>query len=323
MQALAFDRYTDASGVTLRDLAAPTPAEGEVLIRVAAVGLNAWDWHQYRGEPTFMRLQSGLSVKEPRIIGADVAGTVEALGPGVSALAVGDRVMGEVGLGGGAELVAVSADAVVRIPEGVAFATAAATPMAGLTALQALRDAGELAEGERVLVWGASGGVGHLAVQIARGLGAARVEAVCSGRNAAMVTAAGADAVHDYTRDQRPEGPFDVILDTVATQSLRSLRTLLADGGRVVTVGAVGGGRLLGPASALLRRIVAAGPLRVRHRGMLAEPTPADLTLLASWLSDGSLRPVIQSARPLTEAHASLEELEEGHVAGKLILTLP
>jgi NADPH:quinone reductase-like Zn-dependent oxidoreductase len=322
VKALAFDRYTDSAGVTVRELPDPTAGPDQVLVRVAAVGLNAWDWHQYQGKPTIMRLQTGLRVKEPRILGADIAGTVVALGDGVTSLAVGDRVMGEVGLGGAAQLVAAAADALVAIPDSVEFATAAGAPMCGHTALQSLRDAGGLRPGGRVLVWGASGGVGHFAVQVAKALGASWVDAVCSGANTAMVAGLGADATHDYTRSPQPDGPFDVIIDTVATQSLGALAALLAPGGRIVTVGALGGGSLLGPAGAMVRRTVAGKVRRIDHRMMFAQPRQEDLALLAGWLADGTVRPVIQAVRPLSSAGESLAELEAGHVAGKLVLTV-
>lgn len=327
MKAVAYSAYAGADQLHLVDLELPPPEPHEVRVRVVAAGLNAYDWHQYRGVPLIMRPGEGWRVREARILGADFAGTVDAVGSEVDTLAVGDRVMGESGRGALAEYVNCPASQCTTLREDVPFALAAALPMGGLTALQALRDYAEVKPGDRVLVWGASGGVGHLAVQIARALSASAVDAVCSGRNRDMVRGIGADTVFDYTTfgdasDHEPTGPYDVILDTVCTRNLRQLRPLLSPEGRVVTVGAIANGRVLGPARSMLGRVASAKVLGVSHSMMLAKVTPTDLAWLAAQLADGGVTPVIARTYPLTDAAAACVELERGHVAGKLVVSV-
>jgi NADPH:quinone reductase-like Zn-dependent oxidoreductase len=265
MRALTYDRYTDAAGLRFTEQPVPEPGGGRVRVRVVAAGLNPFDWHMHRGEPWIMRTQAGFRFDGVRTAGADVAGIVDAVGSGVTALAVGDRVLGSLGGGALAEFAVAKAGAFARLPEGVSWEDAAATPMAGLTALQGLRDGGGLREGGSVLVWGASGGVGHLAVQLARVLGAARVDAVCSSRNVALVRGLGADRVFDYTKGEpgaeSVAGEYDIVLDTVATASIARLRHLLRPEGRVSMVGGLSRGRVLGPLSSLMSR-TAAGKVR-------------------------------------------------------------
>ena len=323
MRALIYRHYTDASGLTLADVPLPEPTAGRVLLRVEAASLNPFDWHMYRGEPWFMRLQEGWRVTTPRIVGADVAGVIEAVGADVDDLAVGDRVFGSIGLGAVAEYAAPKAAALAKLPGGVGFEAGAASAMAGLTALQALRDSGALTPGERVLVWGASGGVGHLAVQLARILGAGRVDAVCSGRNATLARESGAEQVFDYTAGEGPTERYDLVIDTVCTAPVSQLRRVLTPAGRVVTVGsAAEGGRLLGPALPLVRRIISARAQRVEARGVLAAVRRSDLDLLADRLTEGTLAPRIPQIYPLEQVHEAIAALEGGHVAGKLVVRI-
>ena len=204
MKAIGYDTYTAASGLQLVDVDVPKPGASEVLVRVDAAALNAFDWHMYGGAPRVMRLQAGLKVKERRFVGADFVGTVEAIGSDVTSVAVGDRVLAETGGGGCAEYAVASVDAVARIADAVTSESAAASVMGALTSLQALRDSAKIQPGESVLVWGASGGVGHLGVQVARALGVGRVDAVCSSRNLEMVASTGADEVFAYDGDGVP-----------------------------------------------------------------------------------------------------------------------
>jgi NADPH:quinone reductase-like Zn-dependent oxidoreductase len=326
VRALTFDTYTDAAGLTVRDLTLPEPGPHQVRIQVHAAGLNAFDWHTYRGEPLVMRLQSGLKVRDTRVVGADLSGVIDAVGDNVSGLSIGDRVMAQAGSGACAEFAVVAADAVVTIADSVTFDYAAATPMAALTALQALRDAGQLKPGESVLVWGASGGVGHLAIQVARALGAARVDGVCSRANVPMVLKQGADTAYDYTSGHGDVASlvggrrYDVVLDLVATYSLRHLKAALTPQGRVITIGSAGGGRLLGPAAAVLGRAASAPFARVSSKAMLAKTNSDDLATVSRWLADGTLTPRIQARYSLAEAASACAELERGHVAGKLVI---
>lgn len=322
MHALTHDRYTDVAGLEVVDIPVPALSADRVLVRIVAVGLNPFDWHMYRGEPYFMRMQEGWRVRERRTVGADFAGVVEAVGADVHGFSPGDRVFGDIGRGALAEFAVSRPTAIAKLPDSVGFDAAAAAPMAGLTALQALRDAAGLEQGARVLVWGASGGVGHLAVQLARALGADRVDAVCSGRNANMVRGLGADAVFDYTVDEQPTGPYDVIVDTVGTASVSTLKKLLSPAGRVATVGGVSRGRVLGPATAAVRRLASAKLQRTDARMVMAQVRAPDLALLAEHLADGSLRPVIERSYPFDRVADALERLESGRVAGKVVVRL-
>lgn len=320
MRAVTFDRYTDSSGLVLRDVDIPPSAEARVLVRIEAAGLNPFDWHMYRGEPWIMRATEGWRVRHVRTVGADIAGVVESVGPQVEGFSPGDRVLGSIGQGGLADFASARASSLTALPGGVSMTDAAAAPMAALTALQALRDAGSLRAGDRVLVWGASGGVGHLAVQIARILGATRVDGVCSAASAPVVQRVGVDAVYDYANGPLPDGPYDLVLDTVSTRSVRELKPLLAPGGRIVTVGSVSREKTLGPAATLLTRMIAGRVQRVATKGVLAKTNAADLALIAGWLAGGSLRPVVQETFPLHRFADALALLEAGHVRGKLVV---
>ena len=328
MRALTYDRYGGPEAHVLRDdEPVPAAAPGEVLVRVEAVGLNPYDWHIFRGDPWLARLAFGLRGPGHRIVGSDVAGTIETIGDGVRGWSPGDRVAAFVGFGGCAALVAVPVDRLARIPEGVAATTAAATPIGALTALAGL-EPHDLPRRSRVLVIGASGGVGHMAVQIARVLGAQRVVAVCSGRNAAMVPELGADRVIDYTRESVLDcgERFDVILDTVATTPLRRLRHLIDPGGVYAPAGGLGGGPLLGPAWPMYRAKVAGVTVRhvaVANVAAKDEDNGGDVARVLGWIADGSVRAVVEAALPLEDHVAAFERLESQHVAGKLVLTLP
>ncbi len=184
----------------------------------------------------------------------------------------------------------------------------------------ALRERGELRAGGRVLVWGASGGVGHLAVQIARLLGASRVDAVCSSRSAAFVKGLGADTIIDYTQDQTPTGPYDVIVDTVCTASPALVSQLLTPHGVIVTIGALGAGHLLGPAAPMARRAVGARLRGFTSRTVLTRVNAEDLALLASWMEAGTLRVTIAGTYPLSDAVGAYQRLEAGRVHGKLAI---
>lgn len=321
MRAVVFDHYTDLAGLELREVAPPSPTAGQVVVRIAAAGLNPFDWHMYRGEPWIMRTSGGWRVRETRTVGADIAGTVTAVGEGVTTLAVGDRVFGSIGYGGLADVAAADAARLARIDDSVSWVAAAATPMAALTALQALRDTGALAAGGRVLVWGASGGVGHLAVQIARILGASTVDAVASASHADFLRALGADRAHDRRVGvPASAGPYDVVIDTVGSQSIRQLTPLLAPGARIVTVGSTSRGRVLGPATALLSRTIGGAVQRVAAKGIFATVRASDLELIAEWLASGSIHPEVQQVYPLGAFADALATLEAGHVRGKLVI---
>lgn len=321
MKAVTYERYGGPETHSLREIPAPEPGEGQVRVRVSAAGLNPWDWHIYRGDPWLARLSFGLRAPGSRVVGADVAGEVDAVGPGVEDLSPGDRVFGFIGFGGCAQQAVADAGKVALTPPELSDEEAAAVPIAAITALGGLEDGGGC-EGRTVLVVGASGGVGHLAVQIARILGAARVVAVCSGRNAAMVSMLGADRVIDYTRESLRDcgETFDVVFDTVGTTSLIKLRRVLAPTGVYLAVGGLGGGRLLGPLWAIGRASLLGPVARRRVVRVGTEPSRENLSRVAAWLASGRLRLVLQQVYPLERTAEALAALEAQHVAGKLVV---
>ena len=308
----------------LVDVDVPQPKAIEVLVRVHAAALNAFDWHTYGGAPRVMRLQAGLRVKERRFVGADFAGTVEAIGGDVTSVAVGDRVLAETGGGGlcgvrGGERRRCGKDR----RRGRRQQSAAASVMGSPHLTAGVRDSAKIQPGESVLVWGASGGVGHLGIQVAKALGASRVDAVCSSRNLEMVRAAGANEAFAYDgAGVPPDRAYDVVLDTVSTQPVRAMRRRLNDGGRWVLAGAIGNGALLGPLRPFMARLVAAKLLGVDAKMMMAETKAEDLAIIAGYLADGTLAPVIARTYPLAETSTACAELERGHVAGKLVITV-
>jgi len=323
MRAVVHTRYGPPDALELRAVERPTPESGAVLIRVRAASVNAADWHLVRGEPFLVRLMGfGLRAPNRPGFGADVAGTVEAVGSAVTAFAPGDRVFGDLsvsGRGSFAEYVDASEDAVAPIPTGVSFEDAAATPMAAVTALQGLRDRGEIREGERVLVVGASGGVGTFAVQIAKSYGA-EVTGVCRTEKVETVRSLGADAVIDYTQVNwtNTGERYDLILDAGAHQSVFAARRALAPGGRYVLVGGA-----LGP----MLQAMALGPLlsrlgEERVTMLTAEPNRADLETVGDLLESGELEPVVDRRYPLVETPEAVAYLESGGATGKVVVTV-
>lgn len=310
MRAIVFDRYGPPAALRVGEVPEPELADGRVLVRVEAVGLNPLDWHEVRGDSWMLRLQRGLRVAAPRVAAADLAGTVVAVADDVTDVAVGDRVVGST-VGALAEVARVRVASLAVRPPQVSAVDAAALPVAGVMALQALRDAGALAAGERVLVRGASGGVGHLAVQLARILGASRVDTVASSARESMLRELGVDVVHDR-EGAAPTGPLDVIVDTVSTASVATLQRMLAPGGRVVTIGGLGDGRLLGPLAPLVRRTVVGALRRVRMRAVLADVRAGDLGT-----ASGALRPVVAEVVPFEAAADALDLFEAGPRGGQ------
>lgn len=320
MKAITFHTYAGPEQLAVSDVPAPDPGPGELLVRVVAASLNAFDWHQYRGDPLLVRTREGWRVREQRVLGADLAGVVEAVGEGVSEYAPGDRVIAEISRGAFAEYAIVPTALCAKVADSVDLDAAAAVPMAGLTALKAVRDCAKVQPGERVLVWGASGGVGHLTLQIARILGASHVDAVCSARNADMMRGLDANAVFDYASTHLPTGPYDVIIDTVSTRSLRQLKPLLSTAGRVATLGGIANGKILGPGRPIIGRMISAKIFGVPHEKVFADINADDLAWLSARLADGSLTPVIQRTFALAETAEACRLLEQGHVAGKLVI---
>ncbi len=329
MTAVVQERYGGPEVLAVRDVVRPEPAAGQVLVAVRAAALNAADWHLMRGLPLFARLTVGLRAPRGRVRGSDVAGVVEAVGPGVTRWAPGDEVYGELGLAGGgfAEHALVDQALLVAKPAALTFEQAAAVPLAGRTALVCLREASGLRAGQRLLVNGASGGVGTFAVQLGQALGA-RVTGVCSTRNVDLVRSLGADHVVDYTReDVAASGErYDVVLDLVGNRSLRDLRRLVSPGGVLVLSGggtSTGQRRLLGPAWLMLRGKLAAPALPFRVRVPQTPHSPEQLSDLAALVEAGTVRPVLDRTFPLAEAAAAMTYLETEHARAKVVLTVP
>jgi NADPH:quinone reductase-like Zn-dependent oxidoreductase len=319
MKALVRHRYGGPGVVQVEEVERPTLEDDGVLVRVHASSLNKADWHDLRGWPRLMRPVTRGGVLRPKsvLIGTDFAGVVEAVGKDVTDLAPGDEVFGG---RHGAFAEYVSATNVVRKPPNVTFEEAATMGIAGLTALQGLRDHGRLQAGGCVLVNGASGGVGTLAVQIAQALGA-HVTAVCSTRNVEQARALGADRVLDYSRIDftRERERYDLIADIAGGHSWPAMRRVLEPEGRLVVVGAHGSRNQLRHIAA-----IKLGSLRSKHevKFFVAKFNKPDLQTLADLLESGQLRPAIDRTYDLAEAQDALRTFGEGHVRGKLVLTI-
>lgn len=312
MHAVLHTRYGDASRLTVATPARPTPRRGEVRVRVRASSINYGDHVMLTGRPWLARLALGLFRPRQPVLGMDVAGVVDAVGPGVEDLAVGDAVFG-VGRGAFAQYACARASQLARLPASVGFEQAAAIPTAGATALQALRDRARVGPGSKVLIIGASGGVGTFAVQIARALGAA-VTAVCSTRNVDQARALGAAEVVDYTRADytRLATRFDAILDLAGSAPLGACLRLLAPGGTFVSsVGRLG--RTLRAALAALR-----APRRVAV--LAARSDRASFEALGALLATGDVAPAIERTCTLDEVPAALARQGEGHARGKTVV---
>ena len=320
MNAIAQDRYGTPDVLELRRLPVPTPAPDQVLIRVKAASLNMYDWHMTSGMPRMARVVAGLRRPSNPIPGADAAGIVEAVGTDVTRFRVGDEVMGEIGSGAFAEYAVAAERHLVHKPAEVTFEQAASVPLAGLTALQGLRDHGGLEAGQRVVINGASGGVGTLAVLIAKALGA-EVTAVCSTAKVEMVRSLGADRVIDYTVDDYTELVRDqhLLFDNAGDRSWRETSRVLAPGGINVTITGPKHG-WFGPVREILARKVASLRGDKRFTNFTASVKTEDLETLAGMLASGAIRPVIEQSYPLSRTAEALRHLGEGHARGKLVI---
>lgn len=331
MRAWSQQTYGGPDAVTLGFTAVPVPGPGEIRLRVAATSINSGDVRIMRGDPLLLRLFFGLRGPRRAVRGMDVAGTVDAVGEGVTALAVGDEVMGEVAGGGLAEHVVCPAGRVIRRPAGLDAVTAATLPLAGGTAWQALERAG-VESGQRVLVVGAGGGVGTFAVRLAvlRGV---EVWALCGDRARGIVHELGATHVFDYRRvdpavspDELPADAFDAVIDIAGTAPLRALQRLVrpTGGGRrsgVVVQVSGGSHRVFGPLGRMLRgAVLSLGGRRIRPLAAVAKP---DVTrTLAALAAEGTLRPVIERTWPLSAAREALAHVDALHTVGKVVVVV-
>ena len=323
MHAITYRCYGPPEVLKLETLAKPTPADDELLVRVHAASVNPLDWHYMRGAPYLVRLDTGFGRPNNPRLGVDFAGTVEAVGRNVTRFKPGDEVFGGK-LGAFGEYVAVrEVRAVALKPANMSFEQAAAVPIAALTALQALRDKGHLQAGQKVLINGASGGVGTFAVQIAKAFGA-EVTGVCSTRNLQLVRSIGADHVIDYTHEDFTRDPqhYDLILDTVGSHGLLDYRRVLTPRGALVIVGGPNNGNWIGPLTGFIEASLLSPFVSQSLKPVLAELNKEDLAQLAQLMQDGKVTPVIDRRYPLAETAAALRYLEAGHARGKVIVNV-
>lgn len=324
MKAIVQDRYGPPDVLELREIDKPVAADNGVLIRIHAASLNARDWHLMRGDPYVARLALGFTRPKVKIRGTDFAGRVEAVGPGATRFRPGDEVFGEAD-GAFAEYVCVPEELVESMPATLTFEKAAALPLAGNTALTCLRDAARLLPGQKVLINGASGGVGTFAVQIAKALGA-HVTGVCSTRNIDLVESIGADHVIDYTREDftRNARPYDVVFDLVGNRSLTDLRgTLTTTGTLILSGGGTSeGGKLLGPVGLIIRGHLLSRLVRHRLLVPTAKQSKENLVTLRQLVESGKVTPVIDRTYPLRETPEAIRYLEVEHARAKVVITL-
>ena len=319
MKAIVAERYGRPDVLALREVERPAIEDHQVLVRVLASSVNPVEWYGVTG-PLFAR-GGGLRRPTTPAVGGDLAGRVEAVGSAVTSLAPGDEVFGT-GVGAWAEYAVAAESKLAPKPPGVSFEDAAAAPVAGITALQALRDHGRVEAGQTVLINGASGGVGTYAVQLAKHLGA-DVTAVCSTQNVEQARALGADRVVDYRSEDftRIGIRHDLLIDVAGSRTLRALRRVLTPEATIVLVGGQMTYRGLGPLPHLGATLVSAKLRRQTVRFFVAKINTDDLAYLASLLEDGTIRSVIERTYPLHEAPAALAHLGEGHARGKLVIT--
>jgi NADPH:quinone reductase-like Zn-dependent oxidoreductase len=324
MKAVVYTDYGPPDVLEIRDIKKPVPNDDQVLIKVRAAAVNPLDWHFMEGTPYIMRLMIGgmRKPKDPRL-GVDYAGTVEAAGKNVTQFKPGDEVFGNRD-GAFAEYVCARADRAITLkPANMTFEQAAAVPVAGLTALQGLRDKGKVQPGQKVLINGASGGVGTFAVQIAKTFGA-EVTGVCSGRNADMVRLLGADHVIDYTKEDFSKGDqrYDVILDNVGTQPLSGFRRVLKPNGICVIIGGGGpnDGRWVGPMARPIKAKLMSPFISQKMGMMMAQANKDDLNVLADLMQSGKVTPVIDRTYPLSEIREAVRYVETGRARGKVII---
>jgi NADPH:quinone reductase-like Zn-dependent oxidoreductase len=326
MKAVVRRCYGGPEVLALEDVEKPVPADDRVLVRIRAASVNPADWHFVRGVPYIIRLDFGLGAPANPRVGIDFAGTVEAVGRSVTKFKVGDEVFGG-GNGALAEYLTIAEDGNLALkPAAISFEQAAAANVAGLTSLQTLRDRAGLKAGQKVLINGASGGVGTFAVQIAKSLGA-EVTAVCSTRNVALVRSLGADRVIDYTREDFTAGDarYDVVMDNVANRGILEVRRVLKPEGKLILIGGGGTdaspwyGAFKAPLKALLL-----SPFVDQDMAMfISHHSGEDLATLAGMMESGAVKPVIDRTYPFAETAEAMRYLETGRARGKVIVTMP
>jgi NADPH:quinone reductase-like Zn-dependent oxidoreductase len=326
VKAIVRDTYGSPDVLELTDIDKPEPGDDEVLLRVHAASVNPADWHILRGAPYIARIEFGLRKPKDRVLGCDVAGHIEAVGKNVTMLQPGEEVFGSPfmhGLGAFAEWVCISEDLLAPKPAALSFEQVAAVPLAALTALQGLRDQGRIEPGHKVLIIGASGGVGTFAVQIAKAFGA-NVTGVCSTRNVEMVRALGADHVIDYTQEDFTQSgqKYDLIFQLAGTLSPSECRSALTSNGNLVLSSGESEGRWIGPVDRVIKGLVLSGFVSQKMASFTVKPNREDLQLLKQFIEDGTLTPEIDRTYPLAQVPEAIRYLEEGHARGKVVITL-
>jgi len=317
VKAVVYRKYGPPDLLRLEDIEKPLPGNNQVLVKVIAASVNAYDWHLLRGKPFMARFFGGLIRPKNPVLGADFAGRVEAVGGSVRQFEPGQEVFG-CQQGSFAQYISVREERLVCMPANISFEQAAATPMAALTALQALRDYGSIQPGQRVLINGAGGGVGTFAVQIARSFGA-EVTGVCSTRNLEMVRSIGAHHVIDYNHENftKSDRSYDLIIGANGYHSIFDYRRALSPRGVYIMTG--GSNAQMFQAS--LGGLVSVGT-RKKLGGMMAKVDPKDLAFLAKLLEEGRIKPVIDRHYPLGEVPQAIRYIEEGHARGKIIIVV-
>ncbi|MFI9273290.1 NAD(P)-dependent alcohol dehydrogenase [Kitasatospora sp. NPDC052896] len=321
MKAIVHDSYGPPSVLRLEEVEQPVPGRGEVLVQVHASAVDQGVWHLTAGLPYPIRATPyGLRGHRARVRGTDVAGVVEAVGPEVTRFRPGEEVYGSCE-GAFAEYACAREDRLAPKPGNLGFEQAAAVPVSGVTALQALRDSGRLRAGQSVLVIGAAGGVGSFAVQLAKAYGA-HVTGVCGTAKVDLVRSLGADRVLDYTREEPTDGQrrYDLVLDIAGNRPLSRLRRVLTPRGTLVIVGGEGGGRWIGGLDRQLRALLLSPFVSQRLRVLASRQHHGDLRLLAELIEAGSVTPAVDRAYPLADAPEAVRHLRQGRVRGKLVI---
>ncbi len=323
MKAIVLHKYGSPDVLNLEEVQRPIPKDNEVLVKVHAASVNAGDWHLMRADPFLIRLMFGMRKPKYSILGSDVAGRVEAVGRNVTRFQPGDELFGDIagnGFGAFAEYVSAPEDIFVPKPSGLTFEEAAAVPLAAVTALQGLRDHGQIQAGQKVLINGASGGVGTYAVQIAKSYGA-EVTGVCSTSKVEMVRSIGADHVIDYTQEDFTQNgqQYDLILAVGGNRGLAEYKRALAPKGIYVMVG--------GSSTAQMFQAMLLGPLHSRNGGkqlgsMMAQPNQKDLAIVKELVDAGKVVPVIDKQYPLSEVPDAIRYLESGRAQGKVVINI-
>jgi NADPH:quinone reductase-like Zn-dependent oxidoreductase len=323
MKAIVYRCYGNPEVLRLEEIAKPSPADDRVLVKVHAASVNPLDWHYMQGKPYIMRAMAGVGKPDSILMGADFAGTIETVGKNVTRFKPGDEVFGDRD-GAFGEYVSVRENgAIASKPSNMTMEQAAAVPVAGITALQALRDKGKLQSGQKVLINGASGGVGTFAVQIAKTYGA-DVTGVCSTKNVEMVKSLGADHVIDYTKEDFTQGSvrYDLIIDNVGSHTLSEYRHVLKPNGALVIVGGPSDNSWLGPLTTSVKAYFVAPFVSQKLIFMLAQANKDDLNVLRDLMQAGKLTPVIDRRYTLAETPQAISYLEQGHAKGKIIIAM-